>query len=134
MLRLGGGRPRRYGDTSSPPQALPTAFEAEKRSDGRSLTGSCLGDTTLHRQGHSLLVCSRSQHKGCGFSQSGWIPLQSNWKRGNIRNEAGAGPCSTSLSSLTGNLGTAPGLGGRELATDLRTSAEEGSYIPSGLI
>lgn len=27
----------------SPPQALPTAFEAEKRSDGRSVTGSCLG-------------------------------------------------------------------------------------------
>lgn len=132
MLHLQGGWPRWYGDTS-PPQALPTAFEAEKRSDGRSLTGSCLGDTTLHQQGHSLLVCSRSQHKGCGFSQSGWIPLQSNWKSGNIRNEAGA-PCSTSLSSLMGNLGTTPSLGGRELATDLRTSAEEGNYIPSGLI
>lgn len=64
--------------------------------------GSCVGAATLHRQGHSLLVCSRSKHKGCGFSQSGWIPLQSNWKRGNIRNEAGAGACSTSLSALTG--------------------------------
>jgi len=36
---------RWYGDTPSPPQALPAAFEAEKRSDGRSLPGSCLGDT-----------------------------------------------------------------------------------------
>lgn len=77
-------------DTPSPPQALPAASEAEKRSDGRRRAGSCLGVATLLRQGPSLLVGSRSQHKGGGFSQPGRVPLQSNGKRGNIRDDAGA--------------------------------------------
>lgn len=98
-------------DTPSPPQALPAASEAEKRSDGRRRAGSCLGVATLLRQGPSLLVGSRSQHKGGGFSQPGRVPLQSNGKRGNIRDET------LVLPRLHGRtLGTAPGLGGRELA------------------
>lgn len=43
MLGLWGGKLQWHRDNPSPPQALPTAFEAEKRSDGRSVTGSCLG-------------------------------------------------------------------------------------------
>lgn len=38
-----GGQLQWHRNNPSPPQALPTAFEAEKRSGGRSVTGSCLG-------------------------------------------------------------------------------------------
>lgn len=109
----------------SPPQALPTAFEAEKRSDGRSVTGSCLGTPpSINRAVPYLFARDPSTKVVVSVSRDG-SHYRAIGKGATLEMKL---LLAMLHKPLTGNLGAAT-----RLATDLQPSTEEGCHIP-GLI